>query len=281
MSGAAPRISVCIPAYNGAEFIGEAIRSVLGQSFGDFELVVVDDASTDGTVEAARAFADPRIRIVVNPRNLGQRENWDRALAEARGEFFKLLPQDDFLYPDGLRKQVEAFDDPANAGVALVSGARQIVDRSGRVLMKRAYGRKRGRVDGRRAVRDCIRAGTNLIGEPAAVLMRTDLARYLGPFDDRELYVIDLDFWSRALLKGDLFVLPEAVAAFRVAAGSASIRIARSQSRDFRRFIDRLGDDARFGIGPGDRLIGKARSQANMAARRVLYKWGRTRSPIS
>lgn len=281
MSGAAPRVSVCIPAYNGAVFIADAIRSVLGQGFGDFELVVVDDASTDGTVEAARAFADPRIRLVVNPRNLGQRGNWDRALAEARGDFFKLLPQDDFLYPHCLRRQIEAFGDPANAGVALVCGARRIVDRRGRVLLKRSYGRKDGRVDGRRAVRDCIRAGTNLIGEPGAVLMRTDLARHLGPFDDREFYVIDLDFWSRALLRGDLFVLPEVVAAFRVAAGSASVRIARSQSRDFRRFIDRLGDDSRFGIRPGDRLIGKARSRANMAARRVLYKWGRTRSPIS
>jgi glycosyltransferase involved in cell wall biosynthesis len=277
MSPAAPRVSVCIPAYNGAEFIGEAVRSVLGQTFEDFELVIVDDGSTDGTAEAARGFADPRIRIIVNPQNLGQRENWNNALAEARGEFFKLLPQDDFLYPDGLRRQVDIFDDPENAGVALASGARNIVDRRGRVLMKRAYGRKRGRVDGRRAVRDCVRAGTNLIGEPGAVLMRTELAREIGQFDDANFYVLDLDFWSRALLEGDLYVAAEVLAAFRVAAGSASLRIARSQSRDFRNFIDGLSRDGRFGIRARDKAIGKARSAANMALRRMIYRWGRAR----
>jgi glycosyltransferase involved in cell wall biosynthesis len=275
MSPAAPRVSVCIPAYNGAEFIGEAIRSVLGQSFGDFEIVIMDDGSTDGTVEAARAFADPRIRIIINPQNLGQRENWNKALAEARGEFFKLLPQDDFLYPDCLRRQVEIFDDPANGGVALVCGARNIVDRRGRVLMKRGFGRKHGRVDGRRAVRDCVRAGTNLIGEPGAVLIRTGFTRKIGRFDDTNFYVLDLDFWSRALAQGDLFVMPEVLAAFRVAAGSASVRIARTQSRDFRSFIDRLSGDGRFGIRARDRAIGKARSAANMALRRIVYRWSR------
>lgn len=278
MSPAAPRVSVCIPAYNGAEFIGEAIRSVLGQSFGDFELVIIDDCSTDGTVEAARAIGDPRIRIAVNPRNLGPRDNWNKALDEARGEFFKLLPQDDFLYSDCLRRQVEVFDDGANAAVALVCGARYIVDRRGRVLMKRGFGRKHDRVDGRRAVRDCVRAGTNLIGEPGAVLMRTELARKIGRFDDTNFYVIDLDFWSRALSGRDLYVIPEVLAAFRIAAGSASIRIARSQSRDFRKFIDRLGEDDRFGIRARDRVTGKARSIANMALRRMIYKWGRAQA---
>ncbi len=278
MSPAAPRVSICIPAYDGAKFIGEAIRSVLGQSFGDFELVIIDDGSTDGTVEVARRFGDSRLRLIVNPNNLGQRENWNKALAEARGEFFKLLPQDDFLYPDCLRRQVEVFDDPANTAVALVCGARNIVDRRGRVLMKRGSGKKRGRVDGRRAVRDCIRAGTNLIGEPGAALMRTESARKVGRFDDTDFYVLDLDFWSRALVEGDLYVVPEVLAAFRVATGSASVRIARSQSRDFRRFIDRLCRDDRFGIRPRDRAIGKARSISNMTLRRIIYKWERAKS---
>jgi glycosyltransferase involved in cell wall biosynthesis len=240
--------------------------------------VVVDDGSTDGTVEVARGFGDPRIRLIVNPNNLGQRENWNKALDEARGEFFKLLPQDDFLYPDCLRRQVEVFDDPDNTGVTLVCSARNIVDRSGRVLMKRPYGKKRGRIDGRRAIRNCVRAGTNLIGEPGAVLIRTEFARKVGRFDDTNFYVLDLDFWSRALIEGDLYIVPEVLGAFRVAAGSASVRIARSQSRDFRDFIDRLSRDGRFGIRAHDRAIGKARSIANMTLRRIVYRGGRAKS---
>lgn len=278
MNSMAPRVSVCIPAYNGAEFIGEAIRSVLGQSYGDFELVIVDDGSTDGTAEVARGFGDPRLRLIVNPNNLGQRENWNKALDEARGEFFKLLPQDDFLYPDCVRRQVEVFDDAANVCVKLVCGARNIVDRRGRVLMKRGYRKKRDRIAGRQAVRDCVRAGTNLIGEPGTVLMRTEFARKVGRFDDTNFYVLDLDFWSRLLIEGDLFIVPEVLAAFRVAAGSASVRIARSQSRDFRNFIDRLSKDGRFGILARDRAIGKARSISNMTLRRLVYKWGRAKS---
>jgi glycosyltransferase involved in cell wall biosynthesis len=133
-------------------------------------------------------------------------------------------------------------------------------------------------IDGRRAVRACVRAGTNRIGEPGAVLMRTDVARKVGRFDDTSFYVLDLDFWSRALLAGDLYIVPEALAAFRVAAGSASVRIARSQSRDFRKFIDRLSKDDRFGIRARDRAIGKARSLSNMTLRRIVYRWGRAKS---
>jgi glycosyltransferase involved in cell wall biosynthesis len=271
MTAAAPRVSVCIPAYNGAEFIGGAIRSVLAQSFADFELVVVDDGSGDATVAVARGFDDPRIRVEVNSRNVGQRANWDRSLDEAGGELFKLLPQDDLLEPDCLRRQADVFDDPANAGVVLVCGARKIIDRAGRAIMTRSFGRTRGRVDGRRAVRACVRAGTNLIGEPGAVLMRTALARDLGRFHDSEFYVLDLDFWCRALLRGDLFVLPDALASFRVAAESASVRTARSQSRDFRRFIDRLAGDGRFGLRAGDCAAGKARATLNNLLRRAIY----------
>jgi glycosyltransferase involved in cell wall biosynthesis len=271
MSLAAPRVSVCIPAYNGGDFIGDAIRSVLAQSFADFELIVVDDGSGDATVEVARGFADPRVRVEVNPRNVGQRANWDRALEEARGELFKLLPQDDLLEPECLRREGEVFDDPAQASVVLVCGARKIIDRAGRALMTRSFGKARGRVSGRRAVRACVRAGTNLIGEPGAVLMRTAFARELGRFHDSEFYVLDLDFWCRALERGDLFVLGEAVASFRVAAGSASVRTARSQGRDFRRFIDRLARDNRFGLRPGDCAIGKARATLNNLLRRALY----------
>jgi len=271
MSPAAPRVSVCIPSYNGADFIGAAVRSALAQSYGDFELVIVDDGSTDATVEIARGFADPRLRIEAHPRNVGQRANWDRALEAAGGEFFKLLPQDDLLEPDCLRRQVDALDDPAQAGVALVCGARKVVDRGGRTLMTRSFGRARGRVDARRAVRACVRAGTNLIGEPAAVLMRTSLAREVGRFRDAEFYVLDLDFWCRALERGDLFVLDGPVASFRVAAGSASVRTARSQACDFRRFIDRLAREGRFEIRPGDLRIGKARAGLNNLLRRGLY----------
>jgi Glycosyltransferases involved in cell wall biogenesis len=78
-----PLVSVCVPAYNNSRTIDAVIRSVLGQTLGDFELVVVDDRSSDGTAAIVRSHSDPRIRLVENERNLGHEGNWNKALKEA------------------------------------------------------------------------------------------------------------------------------------------------------------------------------------------------------
>ena len=79
--------SVCIPTYNGAEFIAEAIQSVLTQSFTDFELLVVDDHSSDNTLDIVRSFADSRLSIHQNEKRLGIPRNWNHCLALAQGEY--------------------------------------------------------------------------------------------------------------------------------------------------------------------------------------------------
>ena len=170
-----PLVSVCVPAYNNSRTIDAVIRSVLGQTLGDFELVVVDDRSSDGTAAIVRSHSDPRIRLVENERNLGHEGNWNKALKEAGGRFVKILPGDDLLYPRCLERQTAAFGDLSSSGVALVCCARDIIDERGRKLMRRAFPGKEETVQGGEAIRRSVRAGTNLIGEPAAVLMRADL----------------------------------------------------------------------------------------------------------
>jgi glycosyltransferase involved in cell wall biosynthesis len=266
-----PLISVCIPAYNNEAFIGAAIESVLNQTFADFELVVVDDRSTDETLERIRAFRDPRIRIVENERNLGHEGNWNKALREGRGRFVKILPGDDLLRPRCLERQLAAFEDPAAEMVALVACTRDIIDAKGRKIMRRRYPGAGGPIPGLEAVRRCVRAGTNLIGEPAAVLMRAGLISRAGAFDGTNLYVIDLDFWARLLLQGSLFVIHEPHCGFRISRTAASTRIRSSQSRDFRLWIERLGRDPRFGLARGDLRWGKFRAAANEMMRRMIY----------
>jgi glycosyltransferase involved in cell wall biosynthesis len=273
MTSARPRVSVLIPSWNGEDFVGAAIDSVLGQTFSDFELVVVDDHSTDATMEIARRRTDSRLRIVAGEANIGLEANWNRALAEARGGFVKILPQDDLLAPDCLEKQVAVLDDPAHSSVVLVSCARNVVDTSGKVLLRRSFRRRSGRLSGRRAVRECVRAGTNLIGEPGAVLLRSAAIQAAGRFDGTDLYLIDLDFWCRALVHGDIFILPEVLASFRVSRVSTSARIAASQSRDFRRFAARMSRDGRFGLTRLDLALGGCRASIKAFLRRGLYFW--------
>lgn len=103
MSETRPFFSIVVPVYNRATLVGRALRSCLAQSFTDFEVVVVDDGSSDGSVEAVRAFEDPRIRLLVHQRNLGRCPARNTAMAAAQGQWFVFLDSDDELLPDALR----------------------------------------------------------------------------------------------------------------------------------------------------------------------------------
>lgn len=123
-----PKVSVCIPAYNYARFLPQAIESVLSQSFGDFELLVIDDGSTDDTRDVVAGYAarDGRIVFRANPVNRGMVPNWNLCLRESRGEYVKFLFADDFLVSqDALGRMADILD--ADASVSLVASARHVI----------------------------------------------------------------------------------------------------------------------------------------------------------
>lgn len=102
MAPDSPYFSVIVPVYNRAALVGRALRSVLVQSFGDFEIVVVDDGSSDASVDAVKAVVDPRIRLIVHERNRGRCPARNTGMAASRGEWFVFLDSDDELLPDAL-----------------------------------------------------------------------------------------------------------------------------------------------------------------------------------
>ena len=105
----APSVSVITPVFNSGAFLRPAVESVLAQNFSDFELLLVDDGSTDGSREWLRALHDPRLRLRENSRNLGPAATRNRALAEARGNFIAFLNHDDVAWPDRFARQLEHF----------------------------------------------------------------------------------------------------------------------------------------------------------------------------
>jgi glycosyltransferase involved in cell wall biosynthesis len=131
---ALPRVSIGLPVYNGQEFLEDAIRSALAQSFTDFELVICDNASTDRTESVARdlAASDPRVRYLRNERNLGASGNFARAFHETRGELFKWLAHDDRIAPGFLAAAVEALDAAPDA--VLCNTAVDYIDERGQVF---------------------------------------------------------------------------------------------------------------------------------------------------
>lgn len=272
-----PTVSVCLPAFCSERFIGEAVASVVGQTFPDWELVIVDDASPDRTWTVIESFSDPRIRAVRNDRNLGATANWNRALGLARGRFVKVLCGDDVLAPDCLRQQVDVFERAPH--VALVAGRRDILDEDGRVLIAgRGLGRLHGTVSGAEALRATVRSGTNLFGEPAAVLLRADLVAACGAFRGDRPYVIDLDYWCRTLEHGPLYALEATVASFRVSLSSWSVALARHQAAQTSGLFTELRRCHPLAVSAADVAFGTARSRALALARAGTYRALKARS---
>jgi len=125
------RISVCMAAHNGANYIEEQIASILPQLGQNDELIIVDDASQDNTVAIVECFRDPRIRMVRNERNLGIVQSFGRALEEARGEVIFLADQDDVWRPDKVEKFLEMFG--AHPDLTVVMSDLVIIDAAGKV----------------------------------------------------------------------------------------------------------------------------------------------------
>lgn len=267
-----PAVSVCIPAFDHARWIGRTIESVLAQTLGDFELIVVDDCSTDGTADVVAGRRDPRIRLARNERNLGAASNWNRAIAMARAPFVKLLCDDDVLYPTCLERQVAVLTDPAHADVALVCCGRDIIDADDRRLVTRAgFGTAARTIPGPEAIRAMLRAGTNLVGEPTAVTFRAAALRAAGGFDDRFAYMLDIECWCRVLATGALRYDPETLCAFRVSRGSWSTRIASAQAAQARTFFHAVQRRHPDVVSRLDVAVGSARAAALGVMRQVLY----------
>lgn len=269
---APPLVSICIPTYKGDAFLSHTIDSVLNQSYPHFELWILDDNSPDETQALVARYNDQRIRYERNSHTLGPEQNWNRCLEKAQGKYFKLLPHDDLLEVDCLKEQVAVLEADTAEEIALVFGSRQIIDANGRVLIKRGVpGIRKGRIAAPSLIKKCIHSGTNLIGEPGNALFRRALTRDIGTYDASHPYLVDLDYWFRALMYGDGYYTNTPSSSFRVCASSWSVAIGGKQYRDFKGFLDKYFADSRFNISAIDRGIGLLMARFNTAARAVLY----------
>jgi glycosyltransferase involved in cell wall biosynthesis len=129
-----PKLTVGLPVYNGERFVTETLDSLLGQSFSDFELLISDNASTDGTEEICRAYAarDPRIRYVRQARNIGCNPNHNFLVSQARTQYFKWAAHDDLYGRDLLARCVEVLDE--NPDVVLSHGDKAVIDEDGNIV---------------------------------------------------------------------------------------------------------------------------------------------------
>lgn len=252
-----PLVSVTIPMYNNARFIGDTISSILAQSFTDFELLIYDDHSTDESIAIASSFVDSRIRIFTSDENLGPEENWNRAISGVCGKYVKLVCGDDVLFPDCLEKQVGVLETVSDTGVSLVSCQRTIIDPEGKSLIKKVRFMSGGRMEPVDVIRKMIRMGTNIIGEPVCGLFPAELIDKVNGYNATVPYTIDLDFWIQLLGHGDLYMIDEPLCAFRISNLSWSSRIGEMRYHQFLEFMERTASNRRYEVTDLDLFIGR------------------------
>ena len=265
------RVSVVVPAFNNAEYISETMDSILAQTYRDFELIVADHASTDETWARLQPYvADPRVRLLTTEAGGGAQANWNRVSAAASGSFIKLVCGDDLIAPTSLERQVAALD--AHPSAVLAASRREIVDASGRpVFTARGLRGLDGLVPGRRAIGATVRAGVNLLGEPACVLMRTEALAAVHWWDGEFPYVIDQATYARVLLGGDLVAMPDVLASFRLSTSQWSVSLAREQADQVVRFHASLAARDPALLSRTDVAFGNFRARAMSRLRRLVY----------
>ncbi|HUE89987.1 MAG TPA: glycosyltransferase family 2 protein [Vicinamibacterales bacterium] len=197
MTDRVPAVTVVMTAYNRERFIAEAIESVLGQTFTDFEMLVVDDCSTDGTRDVAADYArrDPRVRILLNERNLGDYPNRNHASRLVRTPYFKFHDSDDVMYAHCLQVMYGMLDREPRAAFALTTSRPWPGGRCPMLLTPRlAY------------EREFLGSGLFHLG-PAAALFRTNFFHSVGGFAERGVGS-DVIFWPRACRAGSALLVP-------------------------------------------------------------------------
>ena len=221
-----PKVSVCIPVYNGSKYIAESIKSVLAQTFDNFHLIVCDNCSTDNTEEIVRSFRDPRITYVRNKENLGLAGNANRCLELANGELVCIWHHDDVMLPDNLEYKVQLLDEHPDVG--FVHSNLILIDDKGEVVAWEIWNEDSRRdyiEDGITVFHrylsylSRVRGASIFIG---AVLARRKCYEKLGGFSPELPVCNDSEMWMRMMLFYNVACISTPLVKYRVHPTSAS-----------------------------------------------------------
>jgi len=268
MTAAGPvALSICVPAYNAARTLAVTMESILAQDE-DFELVVLDNASTDETRAVAAGFDDDRICVHRNDHVLPIGENWNRAVAAARGALIKVVCADDILLPGAVAAQLAVMGD---RDIAVASSKFEVIDEDGAVEdTDLGLPGLLGPQTARTLMRTIVRRGPADFGPTAAAIFRrVDFAR-IGGFRGDLVFPMDVDLFARACEFGAFYGGADILAAWRNSSFNlCSHTSTASKLAEMARFHHRLGREYPDLIGAGDVAAGDLRL--------VRQGWGRLR----
>ena len=256
---AAPKVSVLMTCYNAASTIEESVRSVLAQTFTDFELVLVDNCSTDESLSIVQRLADPRIRIIALDKNHGRTPALNIALNNARGQYIAILDADDTSTADRFQLQVDCLD--KNSELVLVASWYRNVDSSGKLINEVQTLTKHLNV--------IRRLASNCPFMNSAVMFRADSIRALGGYDETFAYSQDLALWLGLATLGKFEILPKFLTNIRLTPTS----LTNLPSYGFARTHDAYVLYKRAQGLEGLRVIDRLRGQRTIGLYGLLYAW--------
>ncbi|MBH0774742.1 glycosyltransferase family 2 protein [Nocardia bovistercoris] len=260
-------LSICVPAYEAGRTLEPTLRSILSQD-ADFELLVLDNASTDATGEIAASFGDPRLRLERNETTLPIGDNWNRAIRLSTGDLVKVVCADDILLPGSLNAQLEIMSDPR---FAISSSRFQVIDESG-TLLETGLGLPglRGVHSPRSLARTIVRRGPADFGPTAAAMFRREHFDRVGGLRGDLVFPMDVDLFARVGQFGLFFGLTEVAAAWRDSTFNLCSQTSTvSKLMETLRFHHRLARDCPRLLSPLDIAIGDLR-----LARTALQRLG-------
>ncbi len=215
-----PLVSVVVPAYNSEKTVVETVQSVLQQTLTDFELIVINDGSTDGTLERLRAIADPRLQVLSYD-NGGLATARNRGIERATGNFITFIDADDLWTPEKLALQVAALQNSPAAGVAY--SWTRAMDHSGQLFYEGSSASYSGDVYEPLVRCNFITSGSNVMITRAALTSA-------GVFDSTLRYCEDWDYYLRLARDWPFVVVPQYQILYRQTTGSLSTNVAKMEA---------------------------------------------------
>jgi glycosyltransferase involved in cell wall biosynthesis len=218
----APQVTVAIPTYNRERLLEASLRSALDQRYPEFEILVLDNASTDNTEAVVRSFDDGRLRYVRNATNIGLFRNWNRAVELNRSPYLTVLQDDDKLLPDFLQESVAALESHPTAAFSFtLAGGIDLNDKS--VPLPGEFPRS-GLIPGTEYLYGIVN-GENWVIHASTVLMRSSVLDEVGPFDNPHSgHSIDINLYYRMLASHDLVLIPSVLGRIRLHPGQDTQR---------------------------------------------------------
>ena len=227
---AQPLVSICIPTYNGAAFIGEAIESALAQTYPNLEVIISDDGSTDATIAIAQSFQSQTsadLRIILH-RNYGLSQNWNFCISQAKGKYIKFLFQDDFITSECIAKMVTVAEQHPKIGMVFsprgitidASESNPILLRASQSIndLHKGWSNLKSIQPGQELLADtnCLSNPINKIGEPTTVLIASRVFAEIGLFDSGLSQYVDLDMWWRIMGNYHIGFVDEKLSSLRI-----------------------------------------------------------------